>query len=190
MDTVKPAMNPFDPAALRIDPASGVGSGVKKVFVNIPVRKPDRQEFFRTHHGQEYHMTAAVLVLKEERETYLVTPDVAHVLHEEIRMVELRLCVTRSGTLFLWPVPLPTEDGRANAWGETARKAAEIAEKSWIRMSANMSAGAYDIFLAPPGLADPTWPEEALSKILEVAFGVGRLIDSGDHPVIKRLQGR
>jgi hypothetical protein len=64
--------DPFDPASLRIDPNGEAGSGVKKVLVHVGVRKPHRQEFFRTHPDREFRETLAILDLKEERETYLV----------------------------------------------------------------------------------------------------------------------
>jgi hypothetical protein len=35
--------------------------------------------------------------------------------------------ISRQGVVFLWPVPLPDEGGRRNAWGETAREACELA---------------------------------------------------------------
>ena len=73
-------------------------------------------------------MTMAILELREERETYAVTPVIASALPGEVRLVDLRLCVSRSGTIFLWPVPLPTPDGRENAWRQSARAGAELAE--------------------------------------------------------------
>jgi hypothetical protein len=107
----------------------------------------------------------------------------------ETRTVELRVCITRAGTLFLWAVPLPTADGRENPWHKTARIAVELSEKEWVRMVANMGAGCYDILVAPPGLSEPAWPEASLADLLRVAFGNGRLIDTVDHPVIQRLRG-
>lgn len=181
--------DPFDPAALRIDPALGGDLGVKKALLHVPVRKPNRQEFFRTNLNPEYKLQMAILELKEEREIYAVIPTIAAELLGETRSVEMRLCINRTGSVFLWPVPLPTPDGRENAWHQTARKAAENAEASWIRMGANMGAGCYDVVIAPEGLSDPQWPESTLKDLLQIAFGNGRLIDRADHPVIQRLRG-
>jgi hypothetical protein len=181
--------DPFDPASLRIDPSNESGSGVKKLLLHIPVRKPHRQEFFRCHPSSDYRDRFAVLELKEERETYLVARDIAAELAGEIRVVEIRLCISRSGAPFLWPVPLPAEDGRRNAWHETAREAADIAETKWTRMSSNMGAGCYDVAVAPDGLTEPKWPEQTFRELLKLAFGKGRLIDNFEHPVLKRLRG-
>jgi hypothetical protein len=41
--------DPFDPARLRLSQAFGEQAGVKKVLTTVPVRKPDRQSFIRTH---------------------------------------------------------------------------------------------------------------------------------------------
>ena len=51
-DSSKP--DPFDPKSLRIDPSREQGSGVEKVLLHVPVRKPHRQEFFRTHPSFDY----------------------------------------------------------------------------------------------------------------------------------------
>ena len=183
------ATDPFNPLSLRIDPAMGAALGVKKALVHVSVRKPSRQEYFRTHPDPDYRMIMAILELKEERETYLVAPEIAATFPGEVRVVELRVCITRTGTLFLWAVPLPTPDGRENAWHKTARDAANLAETRWIRVVANMSAGCYDVFEAPPGLSEPDWPEHSLSELLRVGFGANRLINTVDHPILKRLRG-
>ena len=183
-------IDPFDPLALRIDPASGPDLGVKKALVHVPVQKPNRQDFFRTRVDADYRMLIAILELKEERETYAVLPHVAAALPGETRIVELRQCVTRAGSVYLWPVPLPSPDGRENAWHKTARAAAELAETQWVRLVANMSAGCYDIKIAPSGLSEPVWPDASFADLQKVAFGGGRLIDSIDHPVLQRLLGR
>ena len=189
MSQVNSIADPFDPQALRIDPAMGAALGVKKALVHINVRKPNRQEYFRTRPEPDYRMNLAVLELKEEREIYAVMPDVAADFPGDVRVVELRVCITRTGTLFLWPVPLPTPDGRENAWHKTARDAAGMAETSWVRVAANMGAGCYDVFEAPQGLSEPDWPEHSLSELLRVGFGANRLIKTADHPVLNRLRG-
>ena len=114
----------------------------------------------------------------------------AAALPGETRPVMLTTCVSRQGNVFLWPVPLPSSDGRELAWHTTAREAATRAETAWIRLMANLGAGAYDIYEAPASIGDAFWPEHSLQELLRVAFGNGRLIDSLDHPVIKQLLGR
>jgi hypothetical protein len=178
--------DPFDPKNLRID-HTGREPGVSQV-VRLQVRKPSKQEFFRTNPDVDYRMTAAIVELKEENEIYLLTPAVAAEVPLEYRTVELRLCVARSGNLFIWPVPMQTPGGRENAWHTTAREAATMAEINWVRVVSNMGAGYYDIMVAPAGLSEPAWPDKTFGELLRIAFA-GRRIDSVDHPVMKRLLG-
>ena len=181
--------DPFDPANLRINPADAASLGTQKLLVTLPVRKPHRQEFFRVRPDLQYRMPMAVLELKEERETYCVTSEMAAMLGSDVRPVTMLTCINRMGQAFLWPLPLPAEDGRTNSWHQTARIAAEEAEKRWVRMAANMGAGAYDVYLAPEGVPDPEWPKHDFRELLRLAFGNGRLITTADHPVLKRLRG-
>jgi hypothetical protein len=186
----QPPPDPFAPErfAIKGNPAEVVG--VRRVLVQVPVRKPTKQEFVRAHPDPQYQMQAAILELHVEKETYLVVPEVAGAILGETRLVTLKTAINRQGTLFLWPVPLPTSDGRTMAWHTTHREAAERAEENWVRMVANMSAAAYDVFEATAKIAEPDWPNHPFSKLLEIAFGNGRVIDREDHPVLQELLGR
>jgi hypothetical protein len=182
------APNPFDPESLRIN--GGVNTvGAEKLLVRLPVRKPTKQEFFRVHVDTEYRLPCAILEIKEVREFYLVTPGALPALAEDVRHVELRLCQNRQGALFMWPVPMPGPDGRTNSWHESAREAANLAEKRWMRMVAVMAEGGYSVYCATGTIPDPQWPEKTLQELLQLAFNDGKLIDSGDHPVIQQLNG-
>ena len=76
--------NPFDPEALRLTQDFGTEVGVKKHLTMVPVRKPNRQDFVRVHSEEEYRLDVAVLEIKEDRETYLVAPDMHAELFSEI----------------------------------------------------------------------------------------------------------
>ena len=184
------APDPFDPASLAISGDMGAELGVKKLLVSVPVRKPSRQEFFRVDPRPDYQMNTAVLELKDEREVYLVSPQMRAVILGEIKPVTLRLCASRTGAIFLWAIPLPAEDGRSNRWHEVARKAAELAETKWVRLVPNMAAGAYEIFEAQADIGEPEYPDKTFRDLLELAFGHDRLIDRPDHGVIQRLLGQ
>ena len=107
-DTIK-APNPFDPAALRLDQSYADTVGVKKLLTTVPVRRPTRQDFVRVHPDPMYRLTpAAIIELKEDREVYLVTPNMAQALPGEFSTVTLFTTINRQGTLHLWPVKLPT----------------------------------------------------------------------------------
>ncbi len=182
------APDPFDLDSLRV--TGDINTiGAERLLVRVPVRKPFKQEFFRVHAGQDYRLTCAILELKAEREFYLVTPAVLSAMTEDVRHVELRICITRQGTLFIWPVPMPGPDGRTNSWHESAREAADLAEKDWIRMVANMPAGGYEVYRATGKISEPEWPDRTFQELIQLAFKDGKLIDSVDHPIVQQLHG-
>ena len=180
--------NPFDPKRLRIDQRFGEGQDVKRIVASCPVRKPHRQEFFRTQPDPEMSIEVAVLEFKEERQHYLVSPDLAPTLPGEAVAKVLHTTVTTHGALMLWPIRLPDEQGRLDAWNEVAHAAAERAKTNWIRLMANMHAGTYDVLEASGTFPEPVWPELTLDKLLELAFK-DRFINDPDHPVLRRLRG-
>ena len=60
--------------------------------------------------------------------------------------------------------------------------------KTWIRLTSNMSLGAYDVSEAVGNFGEPEWPEISLMEVLRIAFK-GRVIDGPDHTVVQRLRG-
>ena len=131
-----------------------------------------------------------VIELKNERETYLVTPQMALALAAEAKPVRLYTCLPRvGGGIFLWAVRMPDDTGRENAWHVSARKAAELGMKSWIRVQANMEMGSYDVRKSDH-IPEPQWPYITFRELLRIAFGGGRMIDGVDHPVVRQLAGR
>ena len=182
------SLDPFDPANQRISPNYAETVGVKQVLSTVPVRKPNSQDFFRVRGEQEYQLDTMVLQLKEDRDTYFVTPELQDALIDELVPVRLYLTMNRQGVLALWPARLPGDDGKTNDWWESALEASGMAMQSWIRMSADMSLGAYRIFQAKGELSPPVWPEGEFRDFLRIAFGKN-MIDSLDHPIVQRLNG-
>ena len=193
MDTVNnadPTPNPFDPAALRLDQSFADTVGVKKHLMTVPVRKPNRQDFVRVHPDPTYRLTpAAIIEIKEDREVYLVTPNMAQELPGEFTAATLFTAINRQGVLILWPVKLPGPDGKHNEWHRSAAEAAELAMKRWLRLTANMSLGAYEVFEATGDLLEPEWPKIPFTEILKIAFR-DRIVDRADHPLVQRLRGQ
>jgi hypothetical protein len=187
--TIGTALDPFDPAALRLDQSFAETLGVKKLLTTVPVRKPNRQDFVRVHPDPAYRLTpAAIIELKEDREVYLLTPAMASELPGEFAAATLFTTVNRQGVLHLWPVKLPGADGKHNEWHRSAAEAAERAMKQWVRLTANLSLGAYEMFEAMGDLPEPEWPDLPFPEILKIAFR-DRIVDTANHPVVRRLQG-
>jgi hypothetical protein len=185
----KTMLDPFDPAALRLDQSYADTVGVKKVLTTVPVRKPNRQEFVKVHPDPTYRLApAAIIEVKDDREVFLVTPEMAQALPGDFAAVTLFTAINRQGALSLWPVKLPNPDGRQNEWHRSAAEAAERAMKKWVRVTSNMSLGAYEIFEATGDIPEPVWPEFSFQELLKIGFR-DRVVDRDDHPLVLRLQG-
>jgi hypothetical protein len=181
--------NPFDPAALRLS-GDFAALGVKKKLLKIPVSKPDKAWFVRTHPDDAYRLETCLLVLKEEREFYLVAPALWPDLAGEPTFAPqvLSLGINRQGVLFFWPVRLAGPDGKPNSWNESALEAAGLARDHWVRVTANLSLGAYEVHEATGDFPAPEWPDAPMRELLEIAFR-GKRIDSPEHPVLRKLRG-
>ena len=142
----------------------------------------------RVHPDPAFRLETVILEFKEEGESYLVASELWSELVGELTPKILFTAINRQKTLFIWPVRLPGEDGRHNEWNASALEAAQLAQSKWVRVSANMNLGAYEIFEANSELTDPEWPETDFTKILETAFK-GRYIKDLDHPALRRLRG-
>jgi hypothetical protein len=182
--------DPFDVESLRLSQTAAAGLGVKKALLSIPVRKPDKSWFVRTHPDPAYRLETAVLELKEDRETYLVARDLWPELAAETVFSPRALytAISRQGVLFLWPIRLPGPDGRAEEWSRSALEATRLAAKGWVRVTANLSLGAYEVLEALGQLGEPAWPELPFQDLLRIAFK-NRYVSSTDHPVLRRLRG-
>jgi hypothetical protein len=186
--TAPEQLNPFTPENLRLDQAFNETLAVKKLLTVVPVRRPGAQDWIRVHPSPDYRQPVAVIDLRDDRETFVVTGRVASELVSEIISVTLHVCVNRQNVCFLWPIRLPDASGKDSAWWSSARDAADRATKSWIRVKADMSLGAYAVWEAADNLGEPTWPDLDFWQLVQIAFK-NALIDSVDHPVVRRLRG-
>ena len=179
----------FDLSAWRLPQDFESDMGVKKALLTVPVRKPSPQIFFRVHPDPQYRMNAALIELKDDRETYLVTPRLYPALAGEAVAKTLFTAINRQGDVFLWPLRLPDQHGRLDEWSRSAMRAATLGQRRWIRLVSKMSLGAYEVLEAQDDLGEPEWPTESFTELLQVAFQ-GRIIEAEDHPVIHKLRGR
>jgi hypothetical protein len=182
------APDPFDLANLRLSQSFVETASVKKLLKTVPVHKPNPQDFVRVHPSPEYRDNFPIIELKEEREEYVVTAQLVPELIGEFVTKTLFTAINRQGVVFLWPVRLPNSDGRQSEWWRSMREAAELSMQQWLRVKANMSLGAYEMFVAESPMSYPVWPEVTYQDFIRLAFR-DRLITSLEHPVIKRLRG-
>ena len=77
--------NPFDLTKFRLKQDFIETGGAKKVLLTLPVRKPNPQSFVRVRPEPEFRATWAIIELKDDRERYLVMPDIAAALPNEVK---------------------------------------------------------------------------------------------------------
>ena len=183
------APDPFDLASLRLNPSFVETAGVKKLLTTVPARKPNPQDFVRVHPSPDYRENFAMIDLKDDREDYLVRPEILPDLAGEVVYKTIFTAINRQGVVFLWPIRLPAPDDRKSDWPRSQREAAELAMRQWIRLKANMSLGAYEITMAESVMAEPVWPELSYQQLLSIAYR-DRMITTLDHAVVKRLRGQ
>ena len=121
---IEAALNPFDPASLRLDQDFASTLGVRKVLTTVPCRKPNRHEFVRVRPAEEWRLETGIFEDKTNREVYLVRRDLWPELAGEVYPVCLFLTVNRQSDVFFWPVKLPGADGKSNVWNDSALAAA------------------------------------------------------------------
>jgi hypothetical protein len=189
-DRDEPEADPYNLEALRLSQDFAAAVGVKKLTTTVPVRKPSKEWYVRTHPDPAYRLQTVVLELKEDREVYLVSPSLWPELASEPTFSPRLLiaAVNRQGILFLWPIRLPGADGKIDDWSRSALDAAGEAESRWIRVTANMSLQAYEITAAPRQVPEPVWPDLTFQQIIKIAFR-DNMIDGWNHPVLQRLRG-
>ncbi len=178
-----------DLKSLRLPANYGETLGVKKLLTNVLVGKPKKAQFFRTHISEDMTFPAMILEIKEARESYVVVPEVVQEVSELVRPVMLHAAINRQNNVSLIPVPLPGEDGTRNPWHESLAQAVEHAKLKWIRITANMHAGGYDVYEAEGELPEPEWPAHDIDALVQVAFR-GKIITSLDHPIVQSLLGK
>src|SRR5262245_12472880 len=180
--------DPFDPENLRLDQAFTEQVAVKKLLTTIPVRKPNKQTYFRVHPSDKYRNLFPMIDLKDDREEYIVVKALVPQLISEIVYKQLCLAITRQGTLFFLPLRVPGPDGKDNEWWRSLREHAERAQTHWIRVVPNNDLGAYEAVQAGDNVGDPEWPDQDFWALIKIAFK-DYLITSVDHPVVRRLRG-
>ncbi len=173
---------------LKISQNFGQVAGVKKLISTIRISKPKRQQFVRVRQGDEWQISSFFYEDTDTRDLYLVDKKIISELSDEITPRQLFTAITREGDVFVWPVRLNKDQLKPNSWNESALKAALQSMTSWIRILPNRANSSYDIYQATGLIPEPEWPELSFEKILDLAFK-DRVIDSTDHPILKKLRG-
>jgi hypothetical protein len=173
---------------LRLGQEYAAELALNKQQVNTPVRRPNKQSFFRVHISPEMHFNTMVLRLENEGQFYLIDKPLWASLTHELLPMRLYFAITREGDVFFWPVRLPGDDAQLDNWNASAHVIAQQATTSWVRVISNRHLGAYEVISAAGDFGEPDWPQRSLEEWLHLAFK-DRIIVTLDHPLLKKLRG-
>lgn len=179
----------FDLAAIRLNQDFTDTFGVKKQFTRIPIRTARKDEYHQVHPSTDYQISVVLVELKEENETYVLSPHLAGLLPGLARPAIIFTAVDRHGNPFLPFVYLPGPDGTINPWHESRLAGIKKAQTCWLRCVANKALQGYELYIAEGINEEPKWPELSFAEIIEIALR-GRYIDDANHPVVQQLLGR
>ena len=151
--------DPFDLDNLRLRQDFAETVGVKKLLMTIPVRRPSPQDFVRVHPTRP---TGRISGHRAEGRPRALRRHCgpAGGTGERVHLCDAVHRHQPPGRSVLWPVRLPGPDGKINEWWRSAAKRRRWPWQKWVRVKANMSLGAYEIFTSPPARCRIRhWPE-------------------------------
>ncbi len=164
-------------------------STVQPVKQSLPTTKPP-QNILYTH---KPNCTAefAGLFDKVKVNNYhverfnIVSPDIQKAIGDALRFVAINLSVDKNGEHRLDISKLPSPNGYTNSYIETKAEIDSAADGQWVSYKTDMRRGVYLLTSVNTDKPLPTeWPD--FDEELEKAFE-GRIIDSLDHPLLKKL---
>ena len=186
-DKKRPA---FDPSRFAMPSTGAEEFGTRKIRSVIPVSKPGKMEWVQLlDHPDFLLLGAAFLDLQDGGRLYLVVPEIAAQLTDDVKLVKLAPGLTRQDKLFLWPCPLIPSGETPNPWHTSHNDAFNAAKNGWIRMKSNRACGFYDIIEPEKIMPEPDWPDMSFADMLQIAFNDDHIVDRDDHPALRRLKG-
>ena len=188
--STKPApVDPFDPMNLGISTDYAAAINAKASTKPFELRAPNDQEFFRTSPRENHHLVVGSIADKQDMgKVYIVSgvllEEVKLKFPKAVRAVELVLTQILVGASLVWPVPL-AED-RGGKWNSTQRAACAQGKTRWTNKTSGR--GEYDILpVDNPKVVD--WDSFPPFRDILRQAASERLIDSLEHPLLKKLRG-
>jgi len=181
---------PFDPSRFAMPSTGAEEFGTRKIRSVINTNKPGKMEWVRVFDHKDYFLPgAALLDLQDGGRKYLVVPEIAAQLGDDVKLCNIAPALTRQDKLFLWPCPILRPGETPNPWNVSHRDAFDAAKSGWIRMKSNSACGFYDIIEPEKIMPEPDWPDMSFADMLQIAFNDDHIIDRDDHPALRRLKG-
>jgi hypothetical protein len=189
-DATTPQIDPFDPGTYKVSQTLAAAAGVKKHMTDLAVGPPNKAWWVRRHPDPEYSLSTWVIELKDEQETYLVLPPLWPSLVGEATFKPklFVLAVTMQGKHFLWGVRRPADESKEpDKWMRAPLEAVRLAQERWVRITWNEVTRQHDVATCDSAV-EPEWPDLPFRELLKLGFK-NYVIDTPDHPVLRRLRG-
>lgn len=181
--------------AIRRDLPGVKGAGAAGIVAISVGKAPAKNEFFRTHPTFRPIVPIVDHEVGMERTYFAVTADMVEPLAAIGMSVAdhvLYLTVTAGGMTRVVPVRQANADGEQNEYNRTKELGLVQGIDEWVRLFTDQENHCYKVFPAPAQrFSDPQWPDLKSAKIFRLAFrDKGRLIDSTEHPLFKKMAAR
>ena len=176
-------------------------AGVETLLTALPIIKiGDAGDFVRLHPDEDLYWSdelcfVSVPIKGEKRDLlHLIDEDVAmaHLSSKKVKRHRLALATKPYDVLFLCVVPSINLD---NSWNATALKACHEAQTHWVqvlsRKDEQPSVEGYKTDRAKDADAFPApkWSTRTLDELIMCAFGNDTMIETSEHPSLRRLIG-
>jgi len=161
------------------------------VPINVAVKKPPNNVFFRCHSDPAMSLDASIIVGDGGSDDYyFVTPFLLNhpVILPRLRRTTIATVYTwPGGVVSLWPVP-NADESRIACW-KSARVAYELSKKQWVQLCWNADRRDYDVAVAKGINTEPTWPNDLdIKKLLKLGFA-DKIISNPEHSYVMQLRG-
>jgi hypothetical protein len=176
-------------SALRLPDNFTTNIGGEKLPLKPIFGKFSKHRFARVHPGKEYMFICLTVDDKDLGETYIVTPNMQAYLGSHAVPKILRLSVDTTGLPKIIAQPVIDQNTRPNIWHTSLIRGILLAETSWVRLEANMSAGQYNVIVSKDDLGEPQWPSQSMDELVQEVFS-NNIIADENHPYIRQIQGR
>ena len=173
----------------------------RTVTHDISIRKPGATEWFTIRPGDEWtadipiHSPASIGKQRPDNPFIVYDEETIQILGAKnaVRFCSVYVVQNRDETtIYLSVIPLfrPTHDFQSeNKFNSSRRDCYEIAKNGFVQMA--NTGEQYATTLPVAAFAPPVWPTNLpdLKSCLDIAFDK-HVIDSKDHPVIRRMEGK
>jgi hypothetical protein len=156
------------------------------VQTEIPIRRPEKNWFLRSHPDPEFTLPIDILELKDcpDEGTYFLGPDVEfpEELYEQVIPAMITRCITSDRVEFFYLAKQSSKSPK-----DSTRQCLREAKYNWIKQAWNNTSKSYNYVKATQLRREPVWSNATLDELLEKALATKMYISRPDHEVINRL---